>query len=202
MLSAAVPACARLARAGSSAAAGGARPPGCGWSKRHHSRIARVTFGASIVPVASCLGSGERKQSRTSEVARGRAAATAPAAGAPRPRGVGGEQDSGCAGREHLRADDVARGGAGGKRGCERPTSGFYPASEREEGRRESAPSLSSPCTRDNPAGEHRDALGDVASFPKYKPFWSTTQVSLRRFPARSWVVSFPGTKRRDRPQP
>lgn len=57
-------------------------------------------------------------------------------------------------------------------------------------------------CTRDNPAREHRDALGDVASFPKYKPFWSTTQLSLRRFPARSWVVSFPGTKRRDRPQP
>lgn len=200
MLWAAVPACARLGRAGSSAAAGGARPPGCGWSKRHHSRIARVTFAASIVPVASCLGSGERKQSRTSEVARGRAAATAPAAGAPRPRGVDGEQDSGRAGREHLRADDVARGGAGGKRGCERPASGFYPASERGS-ERERLPSRLR-CTRDNPAGEHRDALGDVASFPKYKPFWSTTQVSLRRFPARSWVVSFPGTKRRDRPQP
>lgn len=104
--------------------------------------------------------------------------------------------------REHLRADDVARGGAGGKRGCERPASGFYPASERARvGERAGLPSRLR-CTRDNPAGEHRDALGDVASFPKYKPFWSTTQVSLRRFPARSWVVSFPGTKRRDRPQP
>lgn len=143
MLSAAVPACARLGRAGSSAAAGGARPPGCGWSKRHHSRIARVTFAASIVPVASCLGSGERKQSRTSEVARGRAAATAPAAGAPRPRGVSGEQDSGRAGREHLRADDVARGGAGGKRGCERPASGFYPASERGSERERAFPLVS-----------------------------------------------------------
>lgn len=91
-------------------------------------------------------------------------------------------------------------GGAGGKRGCERPASGFYPASERR-GERAGLPSRLR-CTRDNPAGEHRDALGDVASFPKYKPFWSTTQVSLRRFPARSWVVSFPGTKRRDRPQP
>lgn len=45
------------------------------------------------------------------------------------------------------------RGGAGGKRGCERPTSGFYPASEREEGRRESAFPLVSGAPETIPLG-------------------------------------------------